>query len=174
MTNKIEISRELAERLTKDYTGRPNWDALEEDRLAATEELRALLAAPAVERNQCDGCQAGRPVENGNHRMGDGAYPDLMGCTANLYAAVERQEPVAEVQHGPFDDVGTPQWVRVVTLGDFDLEHIPDGTKLWTSPPAPVAMVLPDRKDTVQMDGYQSPWDAGWNACLDKVKEMNK
>lgn len=50
-------------------------------------------------------------------------------------------EPVAEVQHGPFDDVGAPQWVRVLTLGDFDLEHIPDGTKLFTAPPAPVAVV---------------------------------
>lgn len=50
-----------------------------------------------------------------------------------------RGEPVAEVEHGPFDDVGAPQWVRVVTLGDYDLEHIPDGTKLYTAPPAPVA-----------------------------------
>jgi RecA/RadA recombinase len=34
-----------------------------------------------VEPTSCDGCQAGRPVDkNGNHRMGDGEYPDLMGC----------------------------------------------------------------------------------------------
>ena len=37
-------------------------------------------------KNQCDGCQAGIPVVNGNHRMGrEGGYPDLMGCTAKLY-----------------------------------------------------------------------------------------
>lgn len=36
--------------------------------------------------NQCDGCQAGRPVDgNGNHRMGDGDYPDLMTCQRYRY-----------------------------------------------------------------------------------------
>jgi hypothetical protein len=43
MSDKIEISRELAERLTKDYTGQRCWDSLEPDRLLATEELRAIL-----------------------------------------------------------------------------------------------------------------------------------
>lgn len=44
-------------------------------------------------KNQCDGCNAGIPVANGVHRMGrDGGYPDLMGCTAKLYAA----DPVLE------------------------------------------------------------------------------
>ncbi len=51
----------------------------------------AAASAPApapVERNQCDGCQAGIPVENGMHRMGkpDG-YPDLMACTADRYGS---------------------------------------------------------------------------------------
>ena len=38
-------------------------------------------------RNQCDGCQAGIPLENGNrHRMGKpGGYPDYMSCTRKLY-----------------------------------------------------------------------------------------
>lgn len=32
-----------------------------------------------TKRNQCDGCQAGVPLENGKHRMGrPGGYPDLM------------------------------------------------------------------------------------------------
>lgn len=31
----------------------------------------------------------------------------------------------------------------------------------------PVA--LPARLDTAQMDGYQSPYDRGWNACLDEI-----
>ncbi len=51
-----------------------------------------------------------------------------------LAAPVVERQPIAEVQHGPFNDVGAPKWVRVVTLGDFDLENIPDGTKLYTSP----------------------------------------
>ncbi|MBI7981269.1 hypothetical protein JEY27_31990, partial [Pseudomonas aeruginosa] len=48
-----------------------------------------------TKRNQCDGCQAGVPLENGKHRMGrPGGYPDLMSCTAHLYGAPQVQ-PVA-------------------------------------------------------------------------------
>ena len=38
-------------------------------------------------KNQCDGCQAGVPVDrNGNHRMGGkNGYPDLMGCQKFRY-----------------------------------------------------------------------------------------
>lgn len=92
-----------------------------------------------------------------------------------LAAPVVERQPIAEVQHGPFDDVCAPQWVRVVTLGDFDIEHIPDGTKLWTSPPAPVLperMVVPKPKSNLSdMDMFD--YEVGFNACLDKVKEMN-
>lgn len=41
--------------------------------------------------NQCDGCQAGIPVEVNQygrplHRMGcEGGYPDYMACTAKVY-----------------------------------------------------------------------------------------
>ena len=49
MSSKIEVSRELAERLTRGKPG-SSWDALADDRLDATEELRAILAAPVVER----------------------------------------------------------------------------------------------------------------------------
>lgn len=58
----------------------------ERDLLAG--RIEQMLAAPVGERqpNQCDGCNAGIPVVNGNHRMGlEGGYPDLMGCTAKLY-----------------------------------------------------------------------------------------
>jgi hypothetical protein len=33
--------------------------------------------------------------------------------------------------------------------------------------------VLPEHLDTEQMDGYQSPYDCGWNACLDDLKRLN-
>lgn len=68
------------------------------------------------------------------------ALNELRAVLAQEAGPVVEPQPVAEVQHGPFDDVGAPQWVRVVTLGDFDLEHFPDGTKFYTSPPAPVAV----------------------------------
>lgn len=88
-------------------------------------------------------------------------------------AAQPQGEPVCEVKHGPFDDAGEPQWVRVITLGDYDLEHIPHGTKLYTSPPAQAAVVLPEHRDT----DLRSPsygYARGWNACLDEVARLNK
>lgn len=74
------------------------------------EWLGPLAAAPApVERNQCDGCQAGIPVESGMHRMGKpGGYADLMACTADRYgsAPVERVEPKTGVLVGEPEIVG--------------------------------------------------------------------
>lgn len=105
-------------------------------------------------------------------------------------------EPVAEVQHGPFDDVGAPQWVRVVTLDDFDLEHIPDGTKLFTAPPALVEVSIDEqqafadwthevvgmrglakvqRRDEMTVDQEKFAL-RGWlaRACLDATAALNK
>ena len=120
MTNKQTIdgvSRELLERFAKGSTTG-----------AERRELRALLDKPEL-------C--------GTHTGDSCSY-----CGGSGLKGFQCQsDPVAEVQHGPFDDVGHPQWVRVATLGDFDLEHIPDGTKLFMAPseqPAPVAVVMPD------------------------------
>lgn len=42
--------------------------------------------------NQCDGCQAGKPLVNGVHRMGrDGGYPDAMSCQAAKYQKQEQK-----------------------------------------------------------------------------------
>lgn len=95
---------------------------------------------------------------------------DVQGCwlTWQARAALAEQpqadaQPVAEVEHGPFDDVGEPQWVRVVTLGDFDLEHFPHGTKFYTHPaPAKVEPVPPAGGEVevlhwqVAVGGYKS------------------
>lgn len=74
---------------------------MDDDHLLRTRrDLDAFLAhqsAPAAKNltkqspNQCDGCQAGIPVEVNQygtplHRMGcEGGYPDYMACTAKLY-----------------------------------------------------------------------------------------
>jgi hypothetical protein len=45
-------------------------------------------------KNQCDGCNARRPLnEHGQHRMGDGGYPDLMTCQRELYMYHMREGP---------------------------------------------------------------------------------
>lgn len=62
-----------------------------ESELAEIARVRATLSqqpepAPV---NQCDGCQAGVPVDdNGNHRMGKpGGYADLMRCEKARYVS---------------------------------------------------------------------------------------
>jgi len=60
--------------------------------------------------NQCDGCRAGRPVDaNGNHRMGDGEYGDLMHCQREKY-----EQPQA---------TATPAIERVACLGCNHAAH---------------------------------------------------
>lgn len=48
----------------------------------------------------------------------------------------------------------------------------------YTSPPAPVAVVLPERRKPVctgSIKDFTTFEEArGWNACLDKVKELNQ
>lgn len=43
-----------------------------------------------------------------------------------------------------------------------------------TSPPAPVAVLLPERFDESQYRGTSLLAVRRWNACLDKVKELNQ
>ena len=48
-------------------------------------EVKRLNSSP-VSLNQCDGCRAGIPAENGMHAMGiPGGYADKMMCTASRY-----------------------------------------------------------------------------------------
>ena len=52
-----------------------------------------------MENNQCDGCIAGIPVdENGSHRMGQGTYPDFMGCQKNKYNKIKIEQSTKHPQ----------------------------------------------------------------------------
>ena len=50
---------------------------------------------------------------------------------------------------------------------------LPDDVALFASQTAPVPVVLPERVES-NFYGEYSPYDSGWNACLDKVKELNQ
>lgn len=56
MSHNNEVMRQIPEallqRIAKDYTGQRCWDSLEPDRLAAVDELRALLALPEPATSQ--------------------------------------------------------------------------------------------------------------------------
>jgi hypothetical protein len=218
MTNKIEISRELAERLTKYYpseiTDQETMQAIRIEALAALDELRALLAAPYhVVCSNGILCQDRSCAECGGN-----------GATEIAAPAVERQEPVAcshewtddgeftlictkcghEENHEPYgwvqtrgDSINhfTQEWDVVQEWEDRGYEH--KAMFDHASPPAPVAVVLPDdwqdqlfsemerrfdlRKhvddDHMVNDDTQIgvEFSIAWmTACLDKVKEMNQ
>jgi hypothetical protein len=61
-------------------------DAAQSSDAAFARIIEASSQPQGSNPNQCDGCRAGIALINGTHRMGrEGGYPDLMGCTANLY-----------------------------------------------------------------------------------------
>ena len=79
-------------------------------------------------------------------------------------------EPAAEViEHYGFDD-------GIIRFKTSNMEQLPIGTLLYTSQPAPASVVLPDRMpgDTEDSDVLTDCRNEGWNACLDKVKELNQ
>lgn len=138
MSGKIEISRELAERILHP---RADW--------SAKEELRALLAAPVVER---------RPT--GQWRIpvnGDWFYGTKEQC--------ERERA---------------EYETTFTAEDFEEAGVVAPEQLWSLPPVPVVIVLPTILSTEQSPHYSDNRDseygylAGYNACLDKIKELNK
>lgn len=63
-------------------------------------------------------------------------------CARKAIADQAGQEPVATVVNNWRDDDGNLVKAYVVTLGDFDLEHVPHGTKLYAAPPAPTVPVV--------------------------------
>lgn len=48
--------------------------------------------------NNCDGCIAGKPLENGYHRMSEGVYPDYMVCQKDKYITLLPQPSQSFIQ----------------------------------------------------------------------------
>lgn len=209
MTNKLEISRELAERI----------EHLLLDAFGGTQagaELRALLAAPVVEATTCAQCKASTAdfcnqngcgyLESGNgapvvERQGPvtSQVPVLRAMAANYRnghswdfldgEAVNKaadeitrlQAYIAELERGR----GVVAAYRIQhpdgywytwgsgPVSEGDLQDVADGVLsgievAYAAPPAPIAVVLPE----CRIDGLR--YSDGWNACLDKVKELNQ
>jgi hypothetical protein len=65
-----------------------------EEKYASLLRSNLTLALETYEKryNQCAGCVADRPIDaNGNHRMGDGEYEDLMRCQKDKYDTRETE-----------------------------------------------------------------------------------
>jgi hypothetical protein len=172
MSGKIEISRELAERLVQGDASK-GANALQlVDAWKAMDELRALLAAPVVERQPVAFIQIPKNIE----KYGHGDYQDRLCFGKPGQFFVDGKSPMfdfvplytsppAPVAH---DMVRLLTRARIYARGEFRDEI----DACLAGKTAPVAVVLPERMPHPQR-GYDYT-ATGWNACLDKVKELNK
>ncbi|WP_438796598.1 MULTISPECIES: hypothetical protein [unclassified Salmonella] len=74
-------------------------------------------------------------------------------------------EPVAEIKisRGGYD-----KGEKIIDYYSEEIQHLTDGQKLYTSPPAPPAPVVPDEiKHRIGgLDwGWEGEFNRGWNAC---------
>lgn len=145
-----------------------------------SEELRALLAAPALHPLQ----QCLR--DNGDLIAAQAIIAQQAQMIEHLKAAtaVERQEPF---MYGIMQPDGKPHYSELCVSGEAsdlesEVESMNEGEELgyrvvalYTEQPAPVAVVLPEHEDHSERESPNSwtDWAIGWNACLDKVKELN-
>ena len=88
-----------------------------------------------------------------------GGYANDSARLRSELSALKAQEPVTAVKHGPLDSDGWPEFVRVETIGDFDLENLPSGMKLYAAPVAPLyaapaqQVSVPDELDRAFITG---------------------
>lgn len=165
MTNELKISRELVQRIAdhcKFWKEHPYLEAISD----IEPELRALLAAPAVERQPVarpwmDGCTEPRTYTEAKAQLAD-AMKVIVGLRDQRAEIAEKIKALCKHPSMSFHQVAL-------------LEGILSSGSEYASPPASVAVVLPERK--VHQDHGLTVRDSeadGWNACLDKVKEMNQ
>lgn len=224
--DSLLVSRELLERLNN----LTRWHFGNETECV---ELRALLAAPVVERHQhewdinehgtatvCSICgirsSAAPPelaeLQAENVKLRERISKRLIDLTNMRNGRDELQAEIDRLKGGQGEAVelegdgfyfasGQPAPVAIVveetqtTLGflKFDFSgsryhppattvvrkailldlNVTKDTKLYASQPAPVSVVLPERKCISSTYTVYNP-AIEWNACLDKVKELNQ
>lgn len=155
MTNKtVTMSRELAEVFA---TTDVNLERGKYNR--AIEELRALLTAECSE-----------VIPQCSELLRTQAAPIVEADGMGEAVAV----PVAWMR---FDDDQRAIFTRSKRCNKSEpLYAHPTAYRHVASPPAPVSVVLPDPADCNERHSPNSwiDYDMGWNACLDKVKELNQ
>lgn len=181
MTNDktVTMSRELLEALL-------NADSVEQHR-NVHEELRAILTGHSAEPTLREHSKQCAEVVK--------TWPESKrDCLGKVEPVVERQPKPCE--HEWTDDGGfllictacgaQEDFEQALQLA-FELGGTDDGAYLleadelcevirrFTAPPAPATVVLPERQEVESGEAYlQEDWVSGWNACLDKVKELNQ
>ena len=116
---------------------------------ATGEQVETQPSPAAAQRNQCDGCQAGIPVEDGMHRMGKpGGYVDLMACTADRYGSAPVERCDTCYGHG---EVPTGKTQR---FGDLQ-------------PPEPIMMACPECDGQAPVERVEQEVVAAWRGIND-------
>lgn len=202
MANDLKISRALADRLTRAYpaeiTDQETMQAMRIEALAALDELRALLAAPAVDRQEPVGF---RYRAHGGHWEWMDESPFADGREHYKLGGEELQplytSPPAPVADGTTSDKYRAELYDEVwqKARDMGFNNVTDALAKLS---APVAVVIDERAEFEKsvigkaerfhpdlskygIDGeykhaqLQYAWDL-WQAraCLGKVKEMNQ
>ncbi len=109
--------------------------------------------------------------------------PDKLRAVLAQEAGHEQQEPFAYSFRfaGCVTSSGPENWRNEIDREKpaqflFDDGRVKDFKPLYTSPPAPVSVLLPPYMPGDTEDSYvlTDCRNEGWNACLDKVKELNQ
>lgn len=123
-------------------------------------EMRALLDAPAG-----TDWKVAHDTVLDHHRE---TFAEHIAEIEKLKVTQPRGEPVAWIDAICLERMGRqPQRNFVVTGQRRHTYDVP----LYAEQPAPVAVVLPERKE---IDKYGEFYDSGWNDCLDDLKRLNK
>ncbi|MHC8295340.1 hypothetical protein [Pseudomonas sp. LB3P58] len=176
MTNKFEISRELLERAAsaiEKHHSSLQW--------VVASELRALLDNHSEEPlGVVEPVARDHQVTELSEFMGrlSGGLRHFAGqiIDAGWKKACQLRIPPIGFRDPEFTwaTISAENKAKMVALGhDLSCFSVP----LYTSPPVPVAVVLPDREDENNDSCGNDPacwYPQGWNACLDKVKELNQ
>ncbi|MCH4880213.1 hypothetical protein EQV97_22920 [Pseudomonas sp. TMW22090] len=100
---------------------------------------------------------------------GGGAF-DIWEAICDQFGtqAQHQGEPVAWINSATGHVTTSP-----VVVMDWDDEKEPVQS-LYTSQPAPVSVVLPERfNNALPFDGSERGYDVGWNGCLDEFARLN-
>jgi len=113
-----------------------------------------------------------------NERLKSESFEELYNAVIDERDALAERLKGAPVLFVAVESIEDPECVGMhATRKANDLQHVP----LYASQPEPVSVVLPERKEYPDAPAQESYDDIhscgevyGWNACLDKVKELNQ
>jgi hypothetical protein len=129
-----------------------------------------LLASPIVQRQLAEFSKIRTPEDKR-------CSPELAALQSTIAQLQARVAELESARGEPVGEVGSMPGTSGFTMAAFKADEVPIGTKLFTTPPAPGAVVLPERKPDINrsFEGTDAEWygNIAWNACLDATAALN-